>query len=45
MTQKYDSISKDVREQLKWLAYSLQKIEKIVREKMTSFLTKTKGID
>ena len=26
LTQKYNSVSKDVREQIKWLCYSLQKI-------------------
>ena len=45
---KYNSVSKDVREQINGFAYSLQKTKivlKIVRERMTSFLTKTKGID
>ena len=26
LMQKYNSVSKDIREQIKWLAYSLQKI-------------------
>ena len=49
LMQKYNSVSKDVREQIKWFClFFLQKIRialKTVREKTMLFLTKTKGID
>ena len=48
LTQKYNSISKDVREQLKWLCIFFTKdrdsFEDCLRENDV-FLTKTKGID
>ena len=31
LTQKYNSISKDVREQIKWLAYSSRKTEIVLK--------------
>ena len=48
LMQKYNSVSKDVREQINGFAYSLQKIGialRTVSEKTTLFQTKTKGID
>ena len=47
LTQKYNSVSKDVREQIKWLCLFLQKIGialRTVSEKMMSFLINTKEI-
>ena len=49
LTQKYNSISKDVREQIKWLCLFFTKdrdsFEDCLRENDVEFLTKTKGID
>ena len=47
LTQKYNSISKDIREQIKWLCFFFTKDQDSFKDclRMTSFLKKTEGID
>ena len=45
LTQKYNSVSKDIREQIKWPCLFFTKDRDSFEEKTMIFLTKMKGID